>query len=397
MCTQTINRSVYEPNTEVNSKANTNVNTNVNKDQSGQACDHLPNTHLTIQDRLRLDVAMTSTGEMYSWANARQFSDRGLLDLVQDGAIATGSYGNLLNAIFRGAAPSFTPHGPHGHGLEEFAFRVPYEKSGYTHGDREHRFIAGYSGTFLVDTTSGDLAQLTVRTDPLPPDTGSCYSTTTLSYARVRLKDDAFLLPTESHLTIFGRDGSKSENRTVFSGCHEFRGETSVKFDNPPNPPEPPRADPPSKPLVIPPGLPFSIVLTEEIKIATAATGDIIHAKLTTPIEDSTGVLVPADATVTARLVRLREYYNNPSGVSLAFELRTVEVGGVTVDLTALPATGKSFPKDAKPQPGEIVPSVPLGPLSALEKNAVTYNIRFGPNQYRLPVDLRSNWVTTSP
>jgi hypothetical protein len=385
MCRQTISRSVYEP----------------NPDQGGKACDQPPNTHLTVEDRLRLDVAMTSIGEVYAWAGASKFSDRDLIDLVQDGAISTGSFGNLLSAIFRTDSASFSTHGPHGHNLMEFGFHVPYEKSEYTHGDHEHRAIAGYGGTFLVDTQTGDLVQLMVRTEALPPETGSCYSTTSLSYARVRLRDDAFLLPTESRLTIFSRDGSKFENRTVFSACHQFLGETSVKFDERGASPWVSSGDSPAvsqaKPVVIPPGLPFSVVLMEEIKTATAATGDIVHAKLTTAIEDSTGVLVPAGAIVRARLVRMRQYYNATWGVSIAIQLQTVEVGGALVDLTAVPDTGKSFPKDAKPQPGEITPSVPLGPLSSVENHAVTYNIRFDRPPYHIPVNLKSNWVTANP
>src|SRR5580693_7626263 len=64
MCTQTISRTVYEPNPDV----------------KGNHCDKLPNTHIAAWDRLRLDVAMTADGEMYSWAGARKFSDNTLLD-----------------------------------------------------------------------------------------------------------------------------------------------------------------------------------------------------------------------------------------------------------------------------------------------------------------------------
>jgi hypothetical protein len=375
LCTQTIDRSVYQPSTPPH----------------GNYCDHPPNTHLTTHDRLRLDVATTSKGEIYSWVGASRFSDRELVDMIQDGAISTGSFANLLSAIFRGNAASFTRKGSPRRGLVELGFQVPYEKSAYTHGDRQHRVIAGYDGSFLVDTKTGDLVRLAVRTDRLPPDTGACCSTTALSYTRVRLKDADFLLPTESRLTILSLDGSKSENRTVFSGCHEFLGESAVKFDPPPQ--DSPQPDPAAQPIVILPGLPFSVVLTQEIRMATAAVGDSIQAKLVTPIQGSAKVLVPAGATVTARLVRLRQYYGRQSVVSLAFQLQTVDVGGVSLPLLATPDTGKSFPKKSK----DIRPSVELGPLSALENRAVTYNLGYDHSPYRIPVALKSNWVTASP
>ena len=373
MCTLTISRSVGEADT-----------------RRSDSCDHAPDTHLAVADRLRLDVAVTSEGEIFAWAGARKFSDGELIDLVKDGAISNGSFASLLAAIFRSNAATFTPHGPHGHGLMEFAFQVPYEKSEYTYGDREHRMIAGYGGTFLVDTKTGDLTHLVIHSDRLPPDTGECYSTTTLSYARVHLKEDAFLLPTQSHLVILGLDGSKSENLTVFSGCHKFLGEATVKFDAPAEDP----AKPEPQTIVIPPGLSFSVVVTQKIQIKTAAVGDIIEGKLVTPIETSEKVLVPEGATVRARLVRFREFFGRRSIVSLAFKLQAVEVSGVWVPLTATPDTGKSFEKKGK----GILPSVvALGALGALEERAVTYNFGYDHGPFMIPSPLKSNWVTANP
>src|SRR5580698_8927036 len=54
MCTETIDRVRYEPDIR----------------DRGNACDEGPvrrSTHLATSDRLRLDVAMASTIEMYSW------------------------------------------------------------------------------------------------------------------------------------------------------------------------------------------------------------------------------------------------------------------------------------------------------------------------------------------
>jgi hypothetical protein len=142
---------------------------------------------------------------------------------------------------------------------------------------------------------------LTVRTSGLPPETSACYASTELTYARVRLHDFDFLLPSQTRLNILHTDGAISENHTVFSNCHEFRGEAKLSFDQPdaavPHSAAVPRVE-------ILPGLPFRVALTESIDPATAAAGDPIKAKLITPIGSFRNVLVPKGAAVAARINR---------------------------------------------------------------------------------------------
>jgi hypothetical protein len=67
----------------------------------------------------------------------------------------------------------------------------------------------------------------------LPADTGACEASTTLDYSRVRPRDAEFLLPREAVIDILNTDGSDLRNRTVYSSCDEFRGESSINFDEP--------------------------------------------------------------------------------------------------------------------------------------------------------------------
>jgi hypothetical protein len=88
LCTQTVDRAVYRPDDR----------------KSGSSCEPDPlqsRTHLISTDRLRLDVAMAANVEMYSWVGEGRFDDRDLLDMVNDGAISSGSFGSYLTALFR--------------------------------------------------------------------------------------------------------------------------------------------------------------------------------------------------------------------------------------------------------------------------------------------------------
>src|SRR5579872_1592818 len=177
MCTQTVDRDRYEP----DSSSNHSV------------CDTSPAReamHLTTSDRLRVDVAMGSTKEMYSWVGENQFEDRQLTDMVQEGAVSTGNFAAFLAMIFRSDDPTFTYNGDsseNGRTLAEFGFQVPYAKSHYSFGMRGDTMPTAYSGTSLVDANTGELVRLVVRTSLLPAETGTCYAATTMDYAHVSL------------------------------------------------------------------------------------------------------------------------------------------------------------------------------------------------------------------
>ncbi len=384
MCTQTIDRSRYEP--DVPDRRN--------------ACDDRPRppaTHRTTSDRLRLDVTKSLAVEMYSWVGESRFDDRDLLDIVHEGAVSTGSFAAYLAAIFRGDDTSFTYNGEEtidGRVFSEFGFRVPYERSRYFfYSEGQQGVVTGYDGTFLVDPKTADLVRLDLRTSRLPAETAVCYAYTTLDYTRVRLKDADFLLPRASLLRIVHTDGGESLNRTVFSSCHEFLGESTITFDAPPNVPETHRG-PVSKAVSIPAGLRFRVALTQGIDTGTAAAGDPISAQLITPIQDGATVLAPAGAAIAARIVRMRHFYGNESAVSLEVKLEKVAIGGISIPLAATPDNGQRFQKTKK---GTLKRRVELGTLQGLEDRSAEFVFQEGAQPYLIGSGLESTWVTATP
>lgn len=386
MCTQTIDRYRYQPDIPDHSLA---------CDESTER----PSTHLSSSDRLRFDVSVKSTGEMYGWAGEGRFDDRELVDIVTDGAISTGSFTAFLAGIFSNQGVRFTYDGEmtqDGRLIPEFGFHVPYEKSQFFIGFGEHHHsVTGYDGTFLVNRQTADIVRLTIRTSQLPAETGACYSSTTLDYARIRLQGAEFLLPSLSVLRIFSRDGSVAENHILYSNCHEFRGESTVTFDPPANlPGGEQRPGPAVQAFVIPPKLRFRVALTQGIDTATAAAGDSIKAKLMTPIRDRGKVLVPIGAAITGRIVRIRQFYASSPSVSLVFRLETVDVGGVSMQLTATPGTVSSF---GQSKPGTLQRRVELGALRSLEERSAALEFRNVRLPYLISSGVESSWITATP
>jgi len=392
ICTQTIERTQYGPAPLLARRA--------------QGCGELVGRDaqsrppLSFSDRLRLDVAVAATGEIYSWVGEDRFDNRDLFDLVKSGAVSTGAFASFLTSIFTGDAASFSYNGEinaNGRTLAEFGFRVPFENSNYVFGNRRAHVTTAYDGTFLVDAKTFDLVRLTVRTGQLPAEVGACEATTTLDYGRVRLNDADFLLPKEVQLKIVNVDGSDSENRTTYANCHQFVGESTVTFGEPP----PKRALPAaggtvSHTLAIPPDLPFKLVFTQPIDAAVAAAGDRITAKITKAIRDaSSQVLVPEGTIVTARIVKIQHYYGPPSSLKIGVKLETLTMGGSPRPFAA---SLTSFSPRFQKNPGLLSRRVELGSLDTMDDRTVgQFEFRDVKPNYVVSGGLESTWVTAAP
>jgi hypothetical protein len=259
-----------------------------------------------------------------------------------------------------------------GRPLIEFGFKTPVEKSHYQWVLGRRRIATGYDGTFLADPKTLALVRLVLRTDELPAETGVCEATSTLTYGRIRLNDADFLLPAETLLLIISPTGAEDENRTVYSACHEFRGESTVNFDSPDVAQPKFGAGRVSR---LPPGLSFTVALTQDIDASTAAAGDSITAELTTPIRDlSSKILAPKGATVMGRILRIQRYYQSERNWTLTIRLETLDMGGALVPLLA--SSGYALDA-AKPQPPFRWRPMDLGTLSDLEQlGAASFEFR---------------------
>ena len=229
MCTQTIDRAQFEPDRVVFVK---------DCEELGLSRGTRWNLLRTTSDRLRLDVGVAARREIYSWVGENQFGDRSLFEIVNEGTLSTGSFQGFLELVFRSDNVGFSYAGENpeaGRSLMEYRYRVPLEASHYSFRASGQAYTTAYEGTILADPETAELVRMTVRTSHMPPETGACEAMTTMNYTRFRLNGSDFLLPSETLLHINNLDGVETENRTVSSGCHEFLGESTVKFEAPPD------------------------------------------------------------------------------------------------------------------------------------------------------------------
>ena len=254
--------------------------------------------------------------------------------------------------------------------------------------------ISAYEGTFLVDPKTGDLTRLVVRTSQLPAEAGSCQATTTLDYNRVRLNDLDFLLPREAQLDIVDPNGAEFQNRNTYSAFrHQFLGESSLKFDDPP-----PivGAPPAAKPFTLPAGIPFTVALTQSIDPrGGGGRRSKSKCKLKKAIRDaSSHVLVPEGSEIMARIVKLEHFYGPPSSFTIGVKLETVNAGGSPQPLAATTsAADRRFEKTTG-----LVRRVPLGSFDALEDYSIEiFQFRDTARSRVVESGLESTWTTVEP
>jgi hypothetical protein len=299
------------------------------------SCDGTHTLRSWSVDRLRLDVAVTSAREVYSWPGASQFDDRDIDEIVGGGPIGAGALIEFLSGIFAGNDANIAYLGEQladGLRVMEFGYSVPQEKSRYRIRAGSGWVIAGYEGSFRVDTDTADLMRLSIRAGELPESTGSCRTETVLDYRRVLIGGVDSLVPATTRQQFVLRTGTESENTTTFSACREYRGESTVTFlgEGAPIAALTDSGGRQPKILTLPPDLPVTMRLAAPLDTWIASAGDLIALRLAKPIVGSAKhVLVPAGAAIQARLLRVQRYFTKPERVTVVIRPETIDRDGV--------------------------------------------------------------------
>ncbi len=389
-CTQTINRSYFRQ-TRARGRNCDEIIANKRRGYS--------RLELTATDRVRLDVEIADSGnEIYAWPGARMGS-RNVEDLVGGGPIGTGSFGGFLSDIFENPGAEFDYRAERtadGQKVLEYRYRVPLKASHYQLLHNHVMRLIAFDGSFWIDAESAELKRLTVRTSQLPQDTEGCEATTTVDFERKQIGDGEYLLARDSLLDYVYLDASESENATTWSGCHEFRGESVLRFDE--------TTDMPSGSSStgnadarhlrsLPPGLPLVLDLDTQIDTDVAAAGDPIAAKVREDVRESKSkrVLVPAAAMVRGRIRHIEHHLQPPyfivtiSFESIEFDNRAGPFAAVLDRPAGILDSGK---------PILALPDFALLPSRARRWRSGTFVFHSAEPRYVVPRGFESKWVT---
>lgn len=259
-----------------------------------------------IIDTLRLEVALIDGRELYAWPGSKRFDDRDLTDMVSnEGTIGAGDFAMHAKSILLSARTKLKYRGEEtldGRRAERWGFHYPMETSQYMVRLKPLEGMVGYSGSLWADSINRDLLRVEMVIDEIPSHLPLKVAHKSITYQRVRIGESSFLLPKDSDLTLVHTDGSEARNRTSFASCHQFAGESTVTFEDPP--PEA-AAKPPTVVWTLPGGLMVQLKPAADIDFRNAAVGDQIRFTVAKDAVSAKQTWLPAGAAVDGRITAL--------------------------------------------------------------------------------------------
>ena len=191
------------------------------------------------RDTIQLEVALIKGHEMFSRRGAAQFEDAKITDLVTSGTIANGNFALHARAVFLSTGPEFHYRGLttwNTHSVHAYDYNVTRANSGWEIKADDQRGFVGYRGSFRVDAASLDLVDFSVETVDIPSNLPVRAAKDLMEYQRVAIGNTEFLLPRSSEMTVTSPNGIESRNRTLFHACRQYAGESTLTFDEAPDP-----------------------------------------------------------------------------------------------------------------------------------------------------------------
>jgi hypothetical protein len=184
--------------------------------------------------------------------------------------------------------------------------------------------MVAYHGSFWVDANSMDLMRLEVEADQIPPSLHLARAGDSVDYMRADIGGNMFLLPQAAELLMTDDNNSDSRNRTSFSGCRQYLGESTLLFSDP-VPDAAPKAAPQWTEL--PDALLVDLNLDTSISLSSAAVGDPITGILERPIKKNGTTLVPKGALLHGRITLLRSHSMPQGGYVVGLRFMELESG----------------------------------------------------------------------
>ncbi len=285
---------------------------------------------LVRSDRLRLDVAIGSGQEIFAWHGDEAFRTEDIDSLVTTGPIASGTYFSFLSSIFLEGLAKVEYRGPRkeqGRTIAVFGYAVPIAQSKFETRTESGKSAMGYHGEFTVDVSAAKLEVLQIVTDEMPEEAEICSFSLELHYERSALLDADFKLPSSVVMDVLTRDRQHKKMVLHYGDCHEFHGESKLRFDSFPSVTH---ATPSAtKGQTLGAGLKLEIRVGSNIKAETAWAGDPINGRLAADVLDEQGNLIaPRGAIVSGRLLRFEILQRPVRSYKVALQFSTLSVGG---------------------------------------------------------------------
>jgi len=264
---------------------------------------------LFMQDRLRLDVAVSEGNEIFSWHGGSKFSSAGVSELVKSGPISSGSFvGYLRNILFTPGVAIHLNKDKSDEKTYVFEYSVPVKSSAYEIHGRKGGFLVPYHGSFAVHTGTFELQSLLVNASDIPKRAEVCAADTKIEYQNVDIAGKSLLIPKSFALHVLDANTIDTVSNSEYTGCREFRGESIVRFDFDDSPQGQSGAPVHDQPL--PAGARLHVRLLTPVDDHHSFTGDPVEGVLLEPLVlKNRRIAIPKGAIVSGVLSRMEFRY----------------------------------------------------------------------------------------
>jgi hypothetical protein len=284
---------------------------------------------------VRLEVALVDGSELFGWPGAAKIDESDVGKMI-DGSIGNGYFALFSQNVI--STPSATYQYVNaaevdGKPAVRYDYRVPQSSGTYVIRGEAGKAAVGFHGSFWVNPATLDLIRITAMVDDPPQVLGIISTSSVLDFERKPIGSSSFVLPRAAQLMVVDTDGIERENRLSFAGCHQFVGESVLKFDVPANEPAA-AAKAPIARIALPDDFTVDFNLDTPIEWGSAAGGDPVHGTLRENVRSDAGagVVVPKGAALTGRIAHLAMrgdlYYVELTLTSLDFDGGHADLNG---------------------------------------------------------------------
>src|SRR6266851_112153 len=192
---------------------------------------YAPTGQIEFRERLRLEVLVTETTELFAWPGSTDFTSKPLENWIGRGAIGTGNFAAQLHNLIVAPVATVKYAGLETHdrhSLYRFDFHTPLLSSKYNLDVNGKSATTAYSGSFWVNKDSLDVVRLDTRAQEIPYDLDCSEAHESIAYGRIRLGVGERLLPSAAELSLVSRAGRESRNTIAFSKCRHYTAGTSL-------------------------------------------------------------------------------------------------------------------------------------------------------------------------
>jgi len=259
----------------------------------------------SMLETVHLQVAYVEGKEFFGWPGGN--IDQPEITKLIGGSAGNGYFGLFSKAIFSTREARIEYFGPEqmsGKQTIRFDYRIEKRSATYRLSTPLGQVVTGYHGSFWADPATFELRRLTVEADDPPKAIGIAATSSTMEFEPKAIGNSTFDLPRSAELLVVDLEGNAEHSRLTFSGCHQFVGESVIRFDDA-EAQAPPAAAPVSVALTLPEDFTTDFTLDTPIDWETNGTGDAVRGVLRDGVRDQGRTIVPKGAKLTGRIVHL--------------------------------------------------------------------------------------------